>query len=1362
MQRYVTYCDCCGLSIASSQDCPRCGYPTELTKEKHFLEQSLLDLGRVVTFGGAALSISDLMSRYQRRLSYLSKVQNQPVAEAKKQASDAEESPISSQASSSTGGELTTPAVSQEPASNPLSPPRRAQTRPLSAPAAKSAFSFQDFFADQSINIVASLGAFLILVGSLSFIATTSDLLLAFLVLLGVHAFFGATGAITFRFPQVRIVSIIYTAIFALQVPLVGFSFYRMVSDIQLTPAMLIAIAATYATLAYGSLAIYQRFQPFGYLAAVSLAVTDVAVAAAFHLQVYWWPCIFLLLAFPMLGFVRRAHAASPSNNSGRELLRKPGLFLLYASVAVSVCIEILGSFVVYLFGLLSHTIDRELRFSCSVFLFVLLIWVCLYIWQTRKYMLAQLVPYLLLVWICSLLALIQVAIIGFILVLTILAACYWYIARQLLQGSGPFKAVVKQLDILVVALVVLVAYLSDPAIILQLFFQTYQYPLMFTSSLVTGMWFPVVLVTLFVGSALLCGVVSNHVGWRKSLTREQVPWTWLLLLAGLILNDAYAQVLLGTHLPLSWGLCWFALGAAGAACFVYRWTHNTWAYPLAILALCVALESIMLGLGLPTESLIALLLLYIISSYALAYYLRQNGWLLLPIGLALISLYPLTHQVSLFLLLSLLTPLLASGFGRWEKRRSATLSMGNGKALSRSWAAYVLAVLYGVAFGLLEYSAPQAILSNWFSFSAAFTLELALLASVWYVAAAIDDGRLQLVIATLFGLVALLMPGNQYWWLTGVAVVTLLLAITMRRLATVKWALPWYVVAIGAALMMGIQGTMQGWSQAASWSLLFFALLVYLTGVIERNELLQVAILWISVVLACWAIYMAGVVGDFYRPPVLTLTFAVVGVGVRSLRSGFFDASIGQQRHHRIRYVLPLYTTALFAAILTGIQGMFKGVNVPFYAAIPLFLFFYALTAYSISLLERKKSGLWLVALFIIWGMLLLPSIVTCSRLVQLPIIGGVNCQQQTQLVLAVLTSGVLLYCILGAIILRLERLSSGLALRSWGWIWYVMALCDVVIISVWSEGQRTNLSMPVMVGMFALFTILAFCVMALERLPELSVLVALLAIWTIVHLSIPLWGQLELMSIFFLALFATQYIWSIRSPLTFFVPATLVSRAIPLLGQFLVVFFAGLFVFNGGAISHAGAISLLVLAVLVAWWGWLQTEPAHRHRAFYVVGFLCSLTISWELWALGQAELTLLCASPAVYFIVIAPFISRDEKIAEHENVGQLCSIAGACLLLGPTLVLSFQYSNVAPSLLLTGESILLLLLGFITRIRVFVLSSAALVIVAAIHVLFLPSLGIPTFMALFLLGILLVVLATTLLLVRTRLAAFWAHAD
>ncbi|GLV56541.1 hypothetical protein KDH_33810 [Dictyobacter sp. S3.2.2.5] len=1338
----------------------RCGYPMDLAREKAFLSRAIGELARVATHGGAKITVSDLISRYERRLDYL--VDFEARARGEQSAAHTtvalpHPQPVSVSTRPVEEKKLAVPAPPLQQA------PSTSQSAPSPAPIApQPTFSWHSFFADQSINIVASLGAFLILVGSLSFIATTSDLLLAFLVLLGVHIFFGATGAIAFRFPRVRTVAIIYTAIFALQIPLLGFSFYRLVSHGQLSSATLIAISAAYATLAYSSLAVYQRFKPFGYLAAVALAITDLAVASALQLNLWWWSCAFMLLAFPMLYFVTGS-GTSKLSNERLEILRLPGLLLMYSAVFGTLIMGgLLDSMMVMLHRDAHNVVELGGRLSIALYSLLALTWTSLFTWRSRRYDVARLLPYLFLAFVLSLLFAGLATTMGYVLAMTLVAVFYWWITRISARRSWPIKAMNLQLEILVVLLVMLTAYNTDPGLPIQMFVRAYGMPYDSAgySTFVVDVWLPIKLCCVVIGSAALFGVIINHVGWQKIPGRDVARWCWLLLLSGLLLHVVQIQLLLWTNSSLIWGLCVLTIAWAAVAAFIYRWVGASWSYPVAVLSLWVACESLSLCFRLPSGSVVLLLLLYIFASYTLILYMKLDNWLVLPVVLAITSLLTLVDQPLPFFGLALSMPVLAAICARWEKlhRPARAHSM---LSINRAWPLYVMGLLYSVAFAFHEYAVPQHALSNWISLPALLSIEIALLALVWYVAAVIDRDVWILGVATAFAALGVSIPANQFWWLAGVAIGVLLLAVVISRVFSLKWALPWYIVAISAVLAMEIQGGMQGWSQAASWTLLGFAALIYLSGVVERNEWVQLALLWIFAALACWAVYAAGQLGDLYRPPLLTLAFAGVGLGIRYVRFGMEEAT-GKQRTLQVRHVLPVYATAVFGAILTGVQGTLHGVNTPFYAAIPLLLFVFALTAYGISLLERQKHGLWLVALLAFWGIMLLPSIVACSSIVVLPGIGRVGCLMQTQLVLLALVGSVLVCSVLGMIALRVLKFFSGSSLQAWGWIWYVIALVSMANTCVWCEMQGSTIPLPWLLLTLGMFTALVIIIVLVERVPELIILATVLAAWTILHASIGQWNQLGLLCLIFCLVFVSQFGWRLFAPRYSIVPADLLTSGVALIGEMLVVFCSFVLSVNNSQSSHIAAGSLVVLAGLILWWGQLQLDQSRQRLLRYVAGFLCSLAVSWELHTLGQTELTILCTTPAVYLIVIAPFIGHDVRIQQHQVLGQLCSVAGASLLLGPTLWLSFQHANVGPSLLLAGESIILLLLGFITHIRFFVLSSAALVIVTAIHVLFLPSLGIPTFLALFLLGILLVILATTLLLVRPRLATFWASAE
>jgi hypothetical protein len=114
-----------------------------------------------------------------------------------------------------------------------------------------------------------------------------------------------------------------------------------------------------------------------------------------------------------------------------------------------------------------------------------------------------------------------------------------------------------------------------------------------------------------------------------------------------------------------------------------------------------------------------------------------------------------------------------------------------------------------------------------------------------------------------------------------------------------------------------------------------------------------------------------------------------------------------------------------------------------------------------------------------------------------------------------------------------------------------------------------------------------------------------------------------------------------------------------------------------------------------------------------------------------LHLTNLDLLTLAPATYLIVVAPLLMRDETLPSYRVLGQGAAVLGAILLLMPALWLSFANSdgNLLYTLILMGEALVLLLGGIGARIRVFVLSGTGLMLIGAIHALFLTTSGIPT---------------------------------
>ena len=554
---------------------------------------------------------------------------------------------------------------------------------------------------------------------------------------------------------------------------------------------------------------------------------------------------------------------------------------------------------------------------------------------------------------------------------------------------------------------------------------------------------------------------------------------------------------------------------------------------------------------------------------------------------------------------------------------------------------------------------------------------------------------------------------------------------------------------------MTGVAGYQnQGQLNAASWILLFFALFAYAIGLAEDLE----PCLWLLPVFTAWSLLDAARLGDLYRPPAIALVFAGVGMASGLLKLVPMPFAGASKKIMLLRYALPFYAAAFAAAVLTGVYGMLPNAVPPFYGAIPDALLIYALVAFGVALFERQPGWQVIVAGFAVWATLLATH-TTAYYVAAIAVTTGIV--------------GILS----GRLIIRrpgLDITASPLVQWqrqfSWNWPWYITSLVAAVVIGLWpflpvvSQPAAGFIDYSLLV-----FTALAFLVMLVERVPELLVWpagFAALAIW--------LWQphlDITTMMVAYMALcvliFVSQFIWKVLSPLTRGIAPALLHNIAGIGGQLLVVF---IIVGNGGLFSRldllpfVGAGSLFVLALMIFCYGRIQENNRVCRSCDYAAGLLVSLVISWTLSAFGQTNLDLLTLAPATYLAVIAPLLMRDEALPEHRCIGQAIAVAGAALLLLPTLWLSFVNSegNLLYTLILIGESLVLLLLGIGVGVRVFVLSGAGLIVVAALHALFLPTLGIPTPLALTMLGATLLAIATSMSIVRHKIRSAWSHWD
>jgi hypothetical protein len=334
-----------------------------------------------------------------------------------------------------------------------------------------------------------------------------------------------------------------------------------------------------------------------------------------------------------------------------------------------------------------------------------------------------------------------------------------------------------------------------------------------------------------------------------------------------------------------------------------------------------------------------------------------------------------------------------------------------------------------------------------------------------------------------------------------------------------------------------------------------------------------------------------------------------------------------------------------------------------------------------------------------------------------------------------------------------------------TWSWPWYVVSLVAMLVtIVVQNMSSSSNVPGFMPYSLLA-FIALAIVVMLVERIPELLLVPVGLTAWAIwqwqPHPSLAV--LLAIYSILSVVIFAMQFVWKVLPPLTHWLPARFLHRFLALGGQVLLLLLIMLnngLSANSGLLAFVGTGSLAVLALLVFWFGRVQTSNVVQRYSDYAAGLLAALSISWLLVAFHQVNIDLLLLAPATYLILMAPILMRDERLPQHHLVGQAVAMLGTALLLLPTVWLSFGNGgdNLLYTLVLLGEALVLLLLGIGVGVRVFVLTAAGLIVVGAIHALFLQTQNNLTGPFLIILGMAVVAIATVLYVYFRRVKMAW----
>lgn len=1228
------HCANCGRPFIPRNDeyCPHCHYPTSIAKEEAYLTTALASLQQAMSYGSAKLKIVDLFELYSSRLRALQNVKAATVLPTNVAERVTDRANSNGVKIASVVYQMHSPVQAKA-----LAPPVSAKTLEP-----RRFFSWRSFFADQAITIVASLGAFLILVGALSFVATTADLLLAFLVVFAVHAVFGITGVVTRRFAVFRIVASIYTIIFALLVPLVGFSAYRLVggNELALSVPALIAISATYAAIVYLMLALFQRYAPFAYPAMAALAVADLALASALNLAYWWWPSMLMILALISLVSVARSPRLNRVFDGNRAVLRKPVRLFMYVYVVLGSA----GLVVVTLYSVLAYSLSQyhnaEVGYAILCLSMLRLVWSMGNFYLARRTRGLITLAFLFLVYVLAFCYALQFDVTGYALALTVVAILYAAISRFAVQLLHPFGALELQLDWIALALVLLVPFLTSPLVFLpvaQVFTSITAFQANWQTFAEIG--------ALIAGTVLTLSIAFKRV--RYEAASRQSAWQWLLLGGTFLFTCAYSLVILALHLsPLE-----FFLGATiafmGGAVFARRYINDAWADPLDVSALYLMLITLGLSLNASRETSGWLLLFYFASTYAILLYQRRSNWFFVPTIFALLAIPALFNHMMVFVVVGIAFPLAAAGVRRFFMKQEVSprtlYPFIQWPVNAWEWPLLVVGCVYAGTVGIIDMVSATSTIEQALSIPCPVGVELALFGLAWYVSAALSQVKGWLIPALVFATGALLLPTNSFWALVILTPALAILAVAARRFAGNAWSAPIAILALQAGIMTGVTGFTQQHLAATAIALLAFAIIAYMLGIIEKAVLL----VWVTPFFATWSVIVsAGFLGDLFQPPVVALVAAALGIAVTLYRRK------GNQR--LTLSALPLYVTAFLAALL----------------------------------------------------------------------------------------------------------------------------------IAFWPQSTAQQ-SMVVAYSMLS-FTAIALVILLIERLPELLVFPAGYAAGTI-WLWYPRPDFTSLMvaySVLCVLVYASQFVWRVWPNRQGWLAATTLHEVLGIGGQALVVaviLIQGGFSAGAGMLAQVGAGALCALAALVFFLGLLRpytiafSLPAHidsevrlqriqiaievRHRCYYIAGLLLSLVVSWELLAFQETRLDVLLLAPASYLTVIAPFLMRDNAMRERRSLGKASAIAGACLLLLPALWFSFSDGNFVPTAILLGESLALLILGMIVRVRIFVLSSAGLVIVGTLRALFLAT---PPSLTLMITGVTLLVISTALILARHRLQIVWKQWD
>src|SRR5581483_6184315 len=320
-----------------------------------------------------------------------------------------------------------------------------------------------------------------------------------------------------------------------------------------------------------------------------------------------------MLLALPALTSLMH-RSDTPSLFTGeRAVLRIPVLLLMWT--CVSICA--LGLISVFLYSInidsIGHS-SREVRFSITSMAMLLLCWLTLYLWRTRRVQWTPLLPYLFLIATLASCYTFEFGQVGYVLTLTVTALLFHGLTRFAASQLRSYGKLALHMEILALVLIGLVPFIAMPLLPVQILELEYAPTTLHVHATLETI---AEISALIAGLALSISVMLSHTGLRRTPDTTQTWWRWLLLLSGILLNCIVSIVVLSFKVEPMWCFLGLTLMLVAGTVAVRRLVSAQWANPLDVLTLCTIAETLLLGLQ-PNgpDRIISLLLFFATLSY--------------------------------------------------------------------------------------------------------------------------------------------------------------------------------------------------------------------------------------------------------------------------------------------------------------------------------------------------------------------------------------------------------------------------------------------------------------------------------------------------------------------------------------------------------------------------------------------------------------------------------------------------------------------------------------------------------------------------------------------------------------------------